>query len=123
MNEEKKTDDFGFDDERPTCKDCRFFGIIDHPTYDEAPYCFVNPPTRDCPDDPMPDWAMVTEDRVACRAARHRALLEFYRSGSERLIDEYSARALARVWKATRFSWWFTTLMHRFDDDYAGLDF
>ena len=45
------------------------------------------------------------------------ALVEFYRSGSEALLDEYSSRALARVWKAIRFSWWFTTLMHKFSDD------
>jgi p-hydroxybenzoate 3-monooxygenase len=31
-------------------------------------------------------------------------------------LDEYSDRALARVWKAVRFSWWMTTLMHRFPD-------
>jgi p-hydroxybenzoate 3-monooxygenase len=47
----------------------------------------------------------------------YQALVEFYRTGSEALIAEYSARALKRVWKATRFSWWFTTLMHRFSDD------
>ncbi|TAK52770.1 MAG: 4-hydroxybenzoate 3-monooxygenase [Gammaproteobacteria bacterium] len=47
----------------------------------------------------------------------YRALVEFYRGGGETLLDEYSGRALRRVWKATRFSWWFTTLMHRFDDD------
>ena len=47
----------------------------------------------------------------------YQALVEFYRTGSEALIDQYSARALARVWKATRFSWWFTTLMHKFSDD------
>lgn len=40
-------------------------------------------------------------------------LIEHYRSRSDSLLDEYSARALARVWKATRFSWWFTLLMHR----------
>jgi p-hydroxybenzoate 3-monooxygenase len=45
------------------------------------------------------------------------ALVEYYRAGSETLLGEYSARALARVWKATRFSWWFTTLMHRFSED------
>ncbi|HVN45552.1 MAG TPA: 4-hydroxybenzoate 3-monooxygenase [Steroidobacteraceae bacterium] len=44
-------------------------------------------------------------------------LIEFYRSGSMTLLDEYSTRALSRVWKATRFSWWFTTLMHRFSED------
>jgi p-hydroxybenzoate 3-monooxygenase len=31
-------------------------------------------------------------------------------------LTEYSGRALSRVWKAVRFSWWMTTLMHRFDD-------
>jgi p-hydroxybenzoate 3-monooxygenase len=47
----------------------------------------------------------------------HTAIAEFYATGSETLLDEYSARALSRVWKATRFSWWFTTLMHKFSDD------
>jgi len=42
-----------------------------------------------------------------------RGLIEFYRSRSSTLLDEYSARALSRVWKATRFSWWFTTLMQQ----------
>ncbi len=45
------------------------------------------------------------------------ALVEYYRSGKSQLLDEYSARALSRVWKATRFSWAFTMLMHRFSDD------
>jgi p-hydroxybenzoate 3-monooxygenase len=45
------------------------------------------------------------------------ALAEYYRSGSETLLEEYSPRALARVWKATRFSWWFSTLTHKFSDD------
>jgi p-hydroxybenzoate 3-monooxygenase len=43
------------------------------------------------------------------------ALAEFY-GGSPAGIDHYSQRALARVWKAERFSWWFTSLMHRFPD-------
>jgi p-hydroxybenzoate 3-monooxygenase len=47
----------------------------------------------------------------------YQALVEYYRTRSERLLDEYSARALSRVWKATRFSWWFTTLMHKFSDE------
>jgi p-hydroxybenzoate 3-monooxygenase len=42
------------------------------------------------------------------------ALADFYRTRSEAALDGYSARALARVWKAERFSWWFTTLTHRF---------
>ena len=36
--------------------------------------------------------------------------------GDARGLDGYSERALARVWKAERFSWWFTTLTHRFPD-------
>ena len=46
-----------------------------------------------------------------------RGLIEFYRNRSSTLLEEYSARALSRVWKATRFSWWFTLLMHRFSTD------
>jgi p-hydroxybenzoate 3-monooxygenase len=43
-------------------------------------------------------------------------LREFYHDGSEAGIDAYSARALARVWKAERFSWWMTNTMHRFPE-------
>jgi p-hydroxybenzoate 3-monooxygenase len=42
------------------------------------------------------------------------ALGEYYRERSSAGIDGYSARALARVWKAERFSWWFTSVTHRF---------
>ncbi|MEJ6390157.1 4-hydroxybenzoate 3-monooxygenase [Gymnodinialimonas ulvae] len=42
------------------------------------------------------------------------ALVAFYKFGSTEDIAAYSDRALARVWKAERFSWWFTTLMHQF---------
>jgi p-hydroxybenzoate 3-monooxygenase len=45
------------------------------------------------------------------------ALIEFYRDRSEAGIDGYSRRCLARIWKAERFSWWFTMLLHRFPDD------
>ena len=44
-----------------------------------------------------------------------------YDNGSMTGLDEYSERALARVWKAVRFSWWMTTMLHRFpglDDDF-----
>ena len=44
------------------------------------------------------------------------ALAEHYR-GSDAGIDDYSRRALARVWKAERFSWWFTTMMHKFPEN------
>ncbi|GAB2180760.1 4-hydroxybenzoate 3-monooxygenase [Denitratisoma sp. agr-D3] len=45
------------------------------------------------------------------------AIIEFYQERSEAGIDHYSARCLRRIWKAERFSWWFTTLMHRFPED------
>ena len=45
------------------------------------------------------------------------ALIEHYRERSDAGIDHYSVRCLARVWKAERFSWWFTSLMHRFPED------
>ncbi|WP_378946033.1 4-hydroxybenzoate 3-monooxygenase [Mesorhizobium sp. ANAO-SY3R2] len=43
-------------------------------------------------------------------------LREFYQDKSRVGIDAYSARALSRVWKAVRFSWWMTTMLHRFPD-------
>jgi p-hydroxybenzoate 3-monooxygenase len=45
-----------------------------------------------------------------------RGLIEFYRDKSAAGIDAYSDRCLRRVWKAVRFSWWFTSLMHKFPD-------
>jgi p-hydroxybenzoate 3-monooxygenase len=52
----------------------------------------------------------------------HEALLGFYRERSEQALDEYSPRALRRVWQAVRFSWWLTLLLHRFpgEDAFAG---
>ena len=47
----------------------------------------------------------------------YQGLVEHYRNRDPALLDEYSSRALERVWKATRFSWWFTSVMHRFSDD------
>ncbi|MBT9470072.1 MAG: 4-hydroxybenzoate 3-monooxygenase [Phenylobacterium sp.] len=44
------------------------------------------------------------------------ALLAYYGSGSTNALDAYSGRALKRIWKAERFSWWFTGLTHRFPD-------
>lgn len=44
------------------------------------------------------------------------ALIEYYNENSQAGLDGYSVRALARVWKAVRFSWWMTTIMHRFPD-------
>jgi p-hydroxybenzoate 3-monooxygenase len=42
------------------------------------------------------------------------ALGDFYGSGSTTGLEGYSGTALARVWKAVRFSWWMTTMLHTF---------
>ena len=44
------------------------------------------------------------------------AFIEFYAEKSSAGIDTYSQRALRRVWRAERFSWWLTSLLHRFPD-------
>jgi p-hydroxybenzoate 3-monooxygenase len=44
----------------------------------------------------------------------YHALLAHYERGDASGLDGYSAKALARVWKAQRFSWWMTTLLHTF---------
>ena len=44
------------------------------------------------------------------------ALVAHYRTGQTDLLDAYSATCLRRVWKAQRFSWWMTSLLHRFPD-------
>ena len=45
------------------------------------------------------------------------ALQDFYLERSDAGIEAYSARCLRRIWRAERFSWWFTTLMHQFPTD------
>jgi p-hydroxybenzoate 3-monooxygenase len=47
------------------------------------------------------------------------ALIEFYRAGRSHLLDAYSATCLRRIWKVQRFSWWMTSLLHRFPGDDA----
>jgi p-hydroxybenzoate 3-monooxygenase len=49
----------------------------------------------------------------------YHALLDHYQKGDDRGLDQYAAKALARVWKGQRFSWWMTTLLHRFPDSGA----
>ncbi len=44
----------------------------------------------------------------------YHALTQFYQTGETEGIDQYSEKALSRVWKAERFSWWMTNLLHRF---------
>ncbi|WP_439401396.1 4-hydroxybenzoate 3-monooxygenase [Bradyrhizobium sp. DASA03068] len=46
----------------------------------------------------------------------YHALLAHYQSGDDAGLKGYSARALARIWKAQRFSWWMTMMLHRFPD-------
>jgi len=48
-----------------------------------------------------------------------RAITEFYRSGRKDLLDKYSEICLDRVWKVQRFSWWMTSMLHRFEGDNA----
>jgi p-hydroxybenzoate 3-monooxygenase len=46
-----------------------------------------------------------------------RAIGEFYRSGRTEALDRYSEVALKRIWRAEHFSWWMTSMLHRFHDD------
>lgn len=46
----------------------------------------------------------------------HRAIAEYYGEGSSAGLDAYSTKALSRAWKAVRFSWWMTNLLHRFPE-------
>ncbi len=43
-----------------------------------------------------------------------RALIDHYRTARTALLDSYSDTALRRIWKAERFSWWMTSLLHRY---------
>ena len=45
-----------------------------------------------------------------------RGLADFYASGDASRLARYSETCLDRVWKASRFSWWMTSMLHRFDD-------
>lgn len=46
----------------------------------------------------------------------YHAMVAHYKDGDDSGLENYSAKALARVWKAQRFSWWMTTLLHTFPD-------
>jgi p-hydroxybenzoate 3-monooxygenase len=48
------------------------------------------------------------------------AFIAHYRDGDDHGLDTYSETCLGRVWRAVRFSWWFTGLTHRLDDDPFG---
>ncbi|HEY8540286.1 MAG TPA: 4-hydroxybenzoate 3-monooxygenase [Steroidobacteraceae bacterium] len=46
----------------------------------------------------------------------YHAFVDHYKKGDDKGLDNYSQRALARVWKAQRFSWWMTMMLHTFPD-------
>jgi p-hydroxybenzoate 3-monooxygenase len=45
------------------------------------------------------------------------ALVKFFRSGGTDLLEAYSQMCLRRVWRTEHFSWWMTSMLHRFPDD------
>ena len=49
----------------------------------------------------------------------YHAMVAHYKDGDSTGLDKYSEKALARVWKAQRFSWWMTTMLHTFPDSLA----
>jgi len=46
-----------------------------------------------------------------------RGLIEFYKHGAHEPLQQYTDRCLRRVWKCQRFSWWMTSMLHRFPDE------
>jgi p-hydroxybenzoate 3-monooxygenase len=48
-----------------------------------------------------------------------RAVTDYYKTGSRELLSRYSEICLRRVWKVQRFSWWMTSMLHRFNDENA----
>jgi len=49
----------------------------------------------------------------------YHAMIDHYQNGDDTGLENYSQKALARVWKAQRFSWWMTSLLHNFPDNIA----
>jgi p-hydroxybenzoate 3-monooxygenase len=47
----------------------------------------------------------------------YHAMVDHYHNGDDSGLESYSEKALARVWKAQRFSWWMTTMLHTFPDN------
>jgi p-hydroxybenzoate 3-monooxygenase len=46
-----------------------------------------------------------------------RALAAFFKTGNRDALAAYSGTCLARVWRAEHFSWWMTSMLHRFPGD------
>ncbi len=63
-----------------------------------------------------PTGAKGMNTAIADVRALSRALTAFFKEGRRDLLDSYSDTCLRRVWKVQRFSWWMTSLLHRFDD-------
>jgi p-hydroxybenzoate 3-monooxygenase len=53
---------------------------------------------------------------IADVAVLAKGLEQYYGTGSTALLDQYSAICLRRIWKAQRFSWWMTSMLHSFPD-------
>jgi len=49
----------------------------------------------------------------------YHAMVGHYKNGDDTGLENYSAKALARVWKAQRFSWWMTNMLHTYPDSIA----
>jgi p-hydroxybenzoate 3-monooxygenase len=49
----------------------------------------------------------------------YHAFVDHYKKGDDTGLQNYSQKALARVWKAQRFSWWMTMMLHTFPDSIA----
>ena len=47
----------------------------------------------------------------------YHAMRKTYHEGRSDLLEKYSDICLRRIWKAERFSWWMTSILHKFDDD------
>ena len=75
----------------------------------DACFCAAIPPTS-CHLQVPKDLNLAASDAQILA----RAFTTFYKSNRDDLLDQYSTTALRRVWKATRFSWWFTSMMHSF---------
>jgi hypothetical protein len=60
--------------------------------------------------------ADATCDHALVRHLAH-ALTSFYKEKRTELLEEYSTTCLRRVWRAEHFSWWMTSMLHRFSDD------
>ena len=59
---------------------------------------------------------------VADSLVLSKGIIEFYKSGKEEFLSRYSQICLQRVWKAQRFSWWMTTMLHR-DFNHSAYDY